>query len=224
MGILNNSALKKIESSKTLLSAYHLYQDLTGNAGTGSVNHERKLVFVHNPKVAGTSFRDLLGLKGNVSHLTPGLLVNKKIWKKYFVIVAVREPLERFVSSYNYHTADRYDGFYLKKYPDMKLWSIEKYFEIFSREPFGIIPQVNYLRHPLSPKKPNFIVRYESLDRDVNRLAALLKLDGQVLPRLNDSKKKTDRNQLPADRKFRSKLIEFYREDYVELGYPLPNV
>jgi hypothetical protein len=223
MGILKNSALKRIVSNKLLLSTYHLYRSVIGKPVIrSSVNHQKKFIFVHNPKVAGTSLRRLLGLKGDISHLTPGLLVPKELWEEYFVIVAVREPVERLISSYNYHTSERYDGFYLKQYPDIKSWTIEKYFDIFSKEPFGVIPQVNYLTHPLSDKKPDFIIRYENLDHDVARLMTVLKLNHKELPLLNDSGNSVNKLKSISNKKLLNKLVSFYREDYRKLGYPLP--
>lgn len=223
MSILENSTLKQIGSHKMLLSAYHLYRSLIGKPViSSSVNEERKIVFVHNPKVAGTSLRRLLGLKGDISHFTPGLLVPKKLWEDYFVIVAVREPVERLVSSYNYHTSERYNGFYLQKYPDIRTWSLETYFQIFGREPFGIIPQVNYLRHPLSDKKPDFVIRYENLEPDVTRLLSILHMNEERLPLLNDSARRAGRVHLISNRKLLDKVIDFYREDYRQLDYPLP--
>ncbi|MGV8093304.1 MAG: sulfotransferase family 2 domain-containing protein [Mangrovibacterium sp.] len=225
MGILKNSALKRIVSNKLLLSAYHLYRSVIGKPViSSSVNHQKKFIFVHNPKVAGTSLRRLLGLKGDISHLTPGLLVPKKLWEEYFVIVAVREPVERLISSYNYHTSEKYDGFYLKQYPDIKSWTIEKYFDIFSEEPFGVIPQVNYLTHPLSDKRSDFIIRYETLDQDVKRLMNKLDIKNKELPKLNDSGNRIDRRKFVSDKKLLNKLINFYRQDYEELGYPVPAI
>ncbi len=223
MSTLGNSALNLINRNKLFLSVYHLYRSAIGYPVLSSaVNHQKKIVFVHNPKVAGTSLRKLLGLEGEISHLTPGLLVPKKIWEEYAVIVAIREPIERLISSYNYHTGSRYNGYYLHRYPDIKQWTVEKYFDIFSREPFGIIPQINYLVHPLSEKKPDFIIRYENLNQDVKRLMRNLKFSQSELPVLNDSAYRKDQMKFISKGKFLDRLIRFYREDYNELGYPLP--
>lgn len=225
MGILKNSTLKRVEDNRLLLSAYHLYRSMIGKPEiSSSVNHEKKIIFVHNPKVAGTSLRKLLGLKGDISHFTPGLLAPKKLWEEYFVIVAVREPIERLISSYNYHTSDRYSGFYLRKHPDIKLWTFKKYFEVFRKEPYGIIPQVNYLRHPLSAKRPDFMIRFENLNRDIARLLRILNIKNSEIPMLNDSRNRIDRSTFISNREFTARLVDFYREDYRVLGYPLPEI
>ncbi len=225
MGILENSALKRIESNKLLLSAYHLYRALIGKPEiSSSVNHEKKIIFVHNPKVAGTSLRKLLGLKGDISHFTPGLLASKKLWEEYFVIVAVREPVERLISSYNYHTSDRYDGFYLKKHPDIKSWTIKKYFDVFSKEPYGIIPQVNYLAHPLSAKSPDFVIRFENLNQDVARLLGMLKIENTEIPMINGSRNRIDKSKFISNKELLTRLVDFYKEDYRVLGYLLPTI
>tara|TARA_Y100000782_G_C10188158_1_gene268164 strand:+ start:8261 stop:8866 length:606 start_codon:yes stop_codon:yes gene_type:complete len=189
-----------------------------------SIDQKRKIVFVHNPKVAGTSIRKMLGMEGSITHLTPDLLVNKKTWEEYFVVVAVREPIERFISSYNYHTSDNYKGHYSEKYPDLSDWSIQRYFETFKNEPFGIINQVNYLRHPLSEKEPDFIIRFEKLAEDIQKLIALREDLDDDFPFLNKSNKKMDLSILKEDKAFMKKLIAFYEEDYRELNYSPPKV
>ena len=83
-----------------------------------NVDHETEVVFVHNPKCMGTSLKKWLGIRiDNADHRYPTMMVNRATWENYRTIVVVRHPMDRFVSSYNFHCRSPYNGGYLKVFP-----------------------------------------------------------------------------------------------------------
>lgn len=100
-----------------------------------NVNKSLELIFIHNPKVAGNSLLEIVGINLetglSTSHQTPTYLVKKQTWEACFSILAVRHPIDRLISSYNYHTKKSYNGHFLKKYPELhQLIQCENVFEI----------------------------------------------------------------------------------------------
>ena len=67
------------------------------------LSHEHKLVMVHIPKNAGTSIEKCLDMK-ETGHWDWAHYATKfpSEWKDYKTFAVIREPLDRFVSSYNY--------------------------------------------------------------------------------------------------------------------------
>ena len=115
-------------------------------------------LFIHNPKVAGNTIKNILHLNIDISvHIIPVYLIHPDVWEKYFTIVAVRHPVDRLISSYCYHTNKTYKGFYYKKYPFIHKLSLQEYFELFKKEPFAIRPQIDYLKHHQSNIPVDFI-------------------------------------------------------------------
>lgn len=200
---------------------YYIHHQKSANRVPKNVIQDNNLVFIHNPKVAGNSLIKLLGIeleKGNsTSHQTPTFLVNKKDWETYFSILAVRHPIDRLISSYNYHTKGSYQGFFLKKYPNLHHFSFERYFEVFSKEPYVIIPQVEYTKHLMSKKQVDFIIRYENLQQDVNRLCEILNIPKHELPHLNKSPKK--KINYFENAFFRKKVLNYYKDDFSYFDY-----
>jgi hypothetical protein len=197
---------------------YHLLQN---KSFLKNLNEVERLLFIHNPKVAGNSLLKVLNIKleagESTSHLTLTYLVSKKVWESYFSVLAVRHPLERLISSFNYHTKASYQGHFLRKYSDLHNFTFEQYFKVFSKEPYAIIPQVEYTKHLLSKKKVDFIIRYENLQEDVDKLCGILKIEKHQLPHLNQSPKK-EMNYF-RDESFKQEVLKYHQEDFEYFNY-----
>ncbi|MEE2750748.1 MAG: sulfotransferase family 2 domain-containing protein [Myxococcota bacterium] len=181
-----------------------------------NVDLARGLVFVHNPKVMGTSLKNLLGLPtDNADHRFPTVMVSKRVWEEATTIVAVRHPIERFVSSFHFHCRSDYDGGYLTRFPDLKEWTMERYFETMTTHcPYVIAPQWKYTFHMDSECPPDFLIRFEDPKPEIQRLRSQLGLP-QLLLRMNVRSQPPG----PMEDALRERLVRYYRRDFDEFGY-----
>ncbi|MEM6813966.1 MAG: sulfotransferase family 2 domain-containing protein [Bacteroidota bacterium] len=207
--------------SQVEIYIYHLYLKLIGVALPKNVDHERKLILVHNPKVAGTTMKQIFGFNlkdgETTSHKTPTFLVGKKIWENYTSIIAVRHPVTRLISSYNYHVNSNYNGYFLKKYPSLLDFTFEKYFDVFSKLPFVISPQCDYINHQLSSKKADYIIKYEDFENGLIDVLNDLNIEIVHIPHLNRSIR--ENINYFDNEEFKKKVNDFYLKDYLEFNY-----
>ena len=207
-------------SQKNLIHLFHLVNQGSLNSNKNK-REDKKILFIHNPKVAGNTIFKILGLdqayKGATSHKTPTMLVSKGDWESYVSVVGVRHPIDRLISSYHYHTKETYQGVFLKNYPALHKMSFEEYFEIFRKVPYVIMPQWYYAHHFLSEKSVDFVLRFEDLEQDVRAMAKSLGLDFNGLPHLNSSARK---EQAYFDSmSFRERVLDYYKKDFDTFGY-----
>ncbi|MBN2683928.1 MAG: sulfotransferase family 2 domain-containing protein [Pontiellaceae bacterium] len=184
-----------------------------------NVLHDKKLIFVHNPKCAGTSVKRVLGLPfgSAADHRIPSYMVSKKTWESYYSFVIVRNPFDRLVSSYAYHTSPAYNGVFYQRYPQLKGLSLEAYFDLMRHEPTAIRPQVDYLEHHRSKKKVDKICRMETLMQDLSGLFQKLGIDAE-LPHVNRTLHKGYRDCY-LDDAFAERVHQYYLDDLEQLKY-----
>ena len=184
------------------------------------LNSDLNIIYVHNPKTAGTSIKKFLGLDiSGTNHKTPTYLTSKRNWQNNFSVLSVRHPIDRLISSYYYHISPQYKGGYLKKFPNLLTFSFEMYFEVMKKEPWAIRPQVDYLTHLFSPKKVDFIIRFEELHADLNKLSKTLGLGSVSIPHLNSTKRVNNENYFLESKSLVKKINAFYKKDFEVFGY-----
>ena len=200
--------------SRNLLKHYN------GSENKHYLNKEKKILFIHNPKTAGNTIKEILNLnKRHTTHVTPSFLIPKSTWESYKTIVSVRNPLDRLISSYNYHTNPSYNGYYASKFPNLHMMNLEAYFNIMKKEPFAIRPQVEYTKHLLSIKKIDFIIRYEYLEKDIKILCQEIDLKYLKLPHLNYSSEKRMTSINDQKESLKKNIFKFYKEDFETFNY-----
>jgi len=200
---------------------YRVYGPLVNRYGKESsinVLHDRKVVFVHNPKCAGSSIKQALGMstKG-ADHRIPTHFLHSHTWETYTTFVVVRNPFDRLVSSHTYHTSNSYLGSYLRKYPFLKELSLEAYFHLMVKEPSAIRPQVDYTKHRRSSRPIDFVCRFESLHEDLASFFRHIGHEGGI-PHRNKSAHNAYRGYFKCD-SFRHEVEAYYAVDLREFGY-----
>jgi len=154
-----------------------------------------KCIFIHIPKVAGTSILDVLGKnQGGRNHLPWYVYytANKYKFDKYFKFTFVRNPWDRAYSSYSYLFAGG------NKQVDINLKNnIQAYqnFDHFVIDGLGsgsyrnhllFLPQSEFVLGPQGDIVVDFLGYYERLEDDFYKLMSLMKIN-RNLPQFNES-------------------------------------
>lgn len=192
-----------------------------------TINHEKKLIFIHIPKNAGTSIIKAMGIEN--------LYMDKTIeeykehyqdyWNEYAKFTVVREPIDRFISAYKFARMDESGWFSatgeegLKKHHHYDLcnsMNINEYIKYIYDNPkeFNrwIIPQTFIISNKDNQIEIDYFVRYESLLED------LKKIDIDKIEKLNSSKIE-DEKVIELTKKSKNMLYEIYDIDYQNFSY-----
>lgn len=129
---------------------------------------DKKIIFIHIPKTAGTSIINVFGIN-KVDHIL-AKDIKKKQWENYFTFTVIRNPFDRLVSHYIYHTKYYGKGTIFKylKINEWKNISFEKYIEIIKNNNDKINnfrSQYEFITHP-SGILINQILYFENLKND----------------------------------------------------------
>ena len=192
-----------------------------------TINHEKKLIFIHIPKNAGTSIIKALGVEN--------LYMDKTIeqykehygdyWNEYKKFTVVREPIDRFISAYKFARMDESGWFSatgeegLEKHPHYKFcneMNINQYVSYLYKNPekFNrwISPQTFIIPNENGEKEIHYYVRYENLLEDLNKIGI------DSIEKLNSSKIENDK-VIQLTRKSKQMLYEIYDIDYENFSY-----
>jgi hypothetical protein len=192
-----------------------------------TINHEKKLIFIHIPKNAGTSIIKAMGVEN--------LFMDKTIeeykehygdyWNEYKKFTVVREPIDRFISAYKFarmkesgwFSATGEEG--LEKHHHYELcnkMNINEYISYLYKNPkeFNrwIIPQTFIISNKNGEREIDYYVRYENLLED------LQKIDIDKIEKLNSSQIK-DEKSIELTKKSKNMLYYIYDIDYQNFSY-----
>lgn len=192
----------------------------------------KPMIFLHNPKCAGTSVGKYLGVKRR-SHTYASKRLSLKWWLSTYSIVIVREPTERFFSSYYDQMKGDHETFLIRKY-GRKVLNISpiEYLGILKENPKLCGPQTLWTDYPSSVKpRADLVVKFEDLAQLPSLLDALgVKGLPNKLPIKNVGAKRSQVSAidhakiLNLQQKDYENLLEriqiYYADDYREFGYP----
>lgn len=192
-----------------------------------TICHERKLIFIHIPKNAGTSIIKAMGVEN--------IFMDKTIeeykehydeyWNKYKKFTVVRDPIDRFISAYKFarmkesgwFSATGEEG--LEKHTHYELcnkMNINEYTSYIYKNPkeFNrwIIPQTFIISNENDEIEIDYYVRFENLQEDLS------KIEIESIEKLNSSKIEDDK-VAQLSKKSKMKLYEIYDIDYQNFNY-----
>lgn len=192
-----------------------------------TINHEKKLIFIHIPKNAGTSIIKAMGVEN--------LYMDKSIeeykehyedyWNSYTKFTVVRDPMDRFISAYKFarmkesgwFSATGEEG--LEKHHQYEIcnsMNINEYISHLHKNPKEFnrwtIPQTFILENENKKMEIDYFVRYENLLEDLKKIGI------DKIEKLNSSKI-DDVNCIHVEKKSKQKIYEIYDIDYHKFNY-----
>jgi len=191
-----------------------------------TINHEKKLIFVHIPKNAGTSIIKAMGVEN--------LYMDKTIeeykehyheyWNEYTKFTVVRDPIDRFISAYKFarmkesgwFSATGEEG--LEKHEHYELCNeldINGYVKcVYDKKVYNrwIAPQTFHILNKKNQLEIDYYVRYENLLEDLQKIGI------NKIQKLNSSKIDNDK-VIQLTRKSKNMLYEIYEVDYLNFNY-----
>ncbi|MEZ9576826.1 MULTISPECIES: sulfotransferase family 2 domain-containing protein [unclassified Vibrio] len=199
------------------------YKRLQNQYPSEYISYKNRCIFVHNPKCAGTSIKSILGFGGCVTtHKYPSKAFHKEIWEDFNSILVVRNPFDKLVSSWSYHTSKSYKGAQYRRFGE-KIYdlTLAEYFYIFKEKTKAIDPQVRFLNHSKSNKKVNHVLKMETLLEDLEKLSLEYDyIDTSSLKHKNKSKHRKYAEYY-NDEKFILDVMDYYKDDFKEFGYDI---
>lgn len=173
---------------------------------------------MHIPKTAGTSIKAIIlpqQRSGASSHKTPKELVSRRLWNNYTTFCVVRNPFDKFISSYFYHTSKEYVGSLYRNDKNVHNLNLDEYFEqIYSKITKH---QIQYITHQKSKKPIDYILRFENLEHDFNNFCKENNINGKP-PHKNKSNRSADYRQYYSE-ELKDKVAKFSQQDLEYFGY-----
>ena len=202
------------------------------------VNNKRKLVFIHIPKNAGTTFKSVLySTHGDVEWKRP--FTDEKKYthsplksfyasfpesKDYKVITIIRNPYERALSWYSYYRTPTY----YNRHPQMRavhyaqqpFLEFLKWYNRSFKSKWEMLPQVWWYTHK-NKLHSDYQIRFENLEQDINKVSKELEMDITFkIPHNNKSSESLTVGDVYCDESI-SIINEWYKEDFKKLDYIL---
>ena len=192
-----------------------------------SINHSKKLIFVHVPKNAGTSIMKMMDEIFFDATIDEYKNHYKKYWDEYLKFSVVRHPIDKFVSAYKFFrmekntwfSADPKDRGIKQKhqhYDICKSMDINSYVKMVYNNPRLInrwtVPQHEILCDENKNLMVDYLCRFETLHND------LLKIN-IVMNEVTNFSTIEDENLIKLSEKSISLLCEIYEEDFQLFDY-----
>ena len=196
-----------------------------------NISNNLQCIFIHIPKVAGTSIKQALELSGQGHPFWDYFAQNHpEQWKSYRKFTVIRNPWDRVVSAFCYaqmkesywHSADTW------LHPDYELLkdlTFDEFCQLLLDQRDKLkheswYPQCRWIATKVDGKVVsvvNNILRYESLDEDFAQLVNQLGADDIKLPHVNKTDRKSYREYY--NDKTREIIWNVYRADIELFGY-----
>ncbi|WP_223669262.1 sulfotransferase family 2 domain-containing protein [Kangiella shandongensis] len=186
-----------------------------------------KCIFIHIPKVAGTSILRALGHNGSRDHATyrEYKVANSSKFEKYFKFTFVRNPVTRFESAFRYYKSggnQRSTDEYFFNIINQYKMSADDFCEFIADKQHYIYtpmfwPQTLYFLEVGESCQVDFIGRFESIGEDFNSVLTKLGVKGK-LERINQSGSDIS-GKVVLSKNSESIIRDIYQHDYEFLNY-----
>ncbi len=192
-----------------------------------TINHEKKLIFIHIPKNAGTSIIKSMGVENFYMDKTIEQYKEhyQDYWNDYIKFTSIRDPIDRFISAYKFARMDQSGWFSatgeegLEKHHHYDLcnsMNINEYTSYIYKNPKEfdrwIIPQTFIISNENKEIEIDYYVRYENLLEDLKKIGI------ENIEKLNTSRIEDDK-VIQLTRKSKNMLYEIYDIDYQNFSY-----
>lgn len=207
------------------------FAKLVGRPGSGMITdlevNGKPVIFIHNPKAGGTSLGKFLNVKRR-SHAFPEDRLNEAAWIGSFIVVVVRNPVDRFLSGYYDHVLRRnYNGLVKRYGEDVWKLSLSGYLDLLKENSRYGGSQTNWTDYPSATKpRADLILRFEEIDAWKKILIEhRLGVFDRNMPVMNtsDNGQKDHLRRLGIDRATFDTAIDqvasFFKGDYDTFGY-----
>jgi len=186
-------------------------------------NHEKKAIFIHIPKSAGSSLsKQIFNRKFGHVKLAYYEKKNRELFKKYYKFSFVRNPWSRFYSAFQYLKDKRgnkidiaWANIFLSEVDNFeefceKILNDEK-FEKSIMKWVHFIPQHTFLRDSKGEINIDFIGRFENINEDFKIIAKKFDMS-DLLPKTNTSQRKKNYKNVysPASKELVQRL--YYKD------------
>ena len=152
------------------------------------ISHQYKCIFIHQRKAGGYSIISDFGFQirevewhlYNDGTLSEEWKFRKTIAKGYIVFTVVRNPWDRFISGWKY----------LNNYRDKTLAEVlQEASNIKGPRDYKhlVRPQLDILMNEKGIFVPDYVLRFENLQEDYNKLSHIIGKKESTLPRLNET-------------------------------------
>lgn len=196
-----------------------------------NISDKYRCIFIHVPKCAGTSLKQVLDLPGRGHPPWNWFAENfPRKWKSYLKFAIVRNPWDRFVSAYVY--AKMKQSYWHNEraglHPDYPLLSTKTFEEccFIAQKQRQVLrheswyPQHLWLAQQLNRQcrlMVDLVLRYEKLDEDIALISTRLGLEPIELPRINVSQHSCYRDYYNEET--RTVVADLYATDVALFGY-----
>ncbi len=192
-----------------------------------TINHEKKLIFIHIPKNAGTSIIKAMEVENMLMDNTIEEYKEhyQEYWNEYTKFTVVRDPIDRFISAYKFARMKESGWFSatgeecLEKHHHYELCNkldINGYVKYVydNKKEYNrwIIPQTFIISNENNEIEIDYYVRYENLLEDLKKIGI------ENIEKLNSSKIQ-DNKLIKLTRKSKNMLYEIYDIDYQNFSY-----
>ncbi len=208
--------------------SFHRLQRERSEGGKYKPFDERRAIFVHIPKCAGTAVCRTLFGQDKVTHRSVAkyqLIFSPEEFNSYFKFTVVRNPWDRLVSAYHFMKGgggtsgdQKWAEKYLLPYANFDTFVTQalRLPEVQSRHYFR--PQYSYICLPGSTQPlVDYIGRVENLQQALDHICSQLGMDQHQIQRVNTSQRGNYQEYFNSDT--RDIASQVYAEDLQLFGY-----